>query len=165
MSRSRLPLIALVGAVGCTDQEYPVPGEEPPAATSPLQELKDESYGDVQGKGSGIRGLTPEERRRLQYGQHMQELRDEAARRETERDAGVGRTPEQLAADTALATGPVPENLAGQRRQQLARERVETERFRKHGKGGGIKKSETLRIIRGKDATTAPPPAPELIKD
>jgi hypothetical protein len=206
MSRSRLPLVALVGAVGCTTQDAPTPDGAPQAATSPLRKLKDTFLpSEEQGKGGAIRALTPEERqsliprpipvpegmeaqatapapeapdggtvsdgglaldyseqRRLQYEQRMQELREEAARRDAERDAGIGRTPGPLAADKALAQGPVPEDIAGQRRQQIAKERVETERFRKYGKGSGIKRSEIIQIIRRPDAgieTPAPAPA------
>jgi hypothetical protein len=212
MSRSRLPLVALVGAVGCTTQDAPATDGAPQAATSPLRKLKDRFFASEEpGKGGGIRALTPEERRslmprpipipegmeaqaaaparespdggtasdggsapdyaeqrRLQYEQRMQELREEAARRDAARDqdAGLERTPEQLAADMALATGPVPEDIAGQRRQQIARERVETEQFRKYGKGSGIQRRQIIQIIRGTDGgSPAPTPAPTRLKD
>ncbi len=210
MSRSRLPLVALVGAVGCTTQDAPTPDGAPQAATSPLRKLKDALLpSEERGKGGAIRALTPEERqsliprpipipegmkaqaaaptlgtpdggtisdggpaldyaeqRRLQYEQRMQELQEEAARRDAEWNAGLERTPEQLAADKALATGPVPEDIAGQRRQQIARERVETDRFRKYGKGGGIERRQIVQIIRGTDGGIAvPAPVPATTRE
>lgn len=90
------------------------------------------------------------EQRRQIYAQRMQQLQEDAALR----DAGIERTLEERAADEAMAMGPVPKDIAGQRRQQLAKERLETERFRRFGKGGGIKRSEMIHVIRDTDGGT-----------
>ncbi|WP_375770630.1 hypothetical protein NR798_06960 [Archangium gephyra] len=171
MVRTRLPLVALMGTMGCTQDASAPDTVSADGSPSLLQRLKGESTS----KGGSVRALSPEEReslfpqaaaapasedagalpdyaeqRRQQYAQRMQQLQEDAA----SRDAGTGRTPEEAEAEKALATGPEPEDLSGQRRQQLARERVEAERFRKYGKGGGIKRGEFIHIIRAPDAGT-----------
>lgn len=178
MARSRLPLVALMGTtLGCT-QDASAPDAAPVDDDSPLiQRLKGEDTGkggsvralsDEERRGLFPRPLpVPEgfeaqaaatseppdggsaptdyaEQRRQLYEQRMGQLREDAALR----DAGIERTLEENASDFALAIGPVPKDIAGQRRQQLAKERLELERFRKFGKGGGIKRGETIQIIR-----------------
>jgi hypothetical protein len=183
MIRSPLPLVALMGAMGCT-QDASTPGEAPDDGDHPpIQRLK----GEDTPKGSSVRALSTEERaslfprplptpegwearadaavepedggsaspeyaeqRRQLYEQRMQQLQEDAALR----DAGIERTLEENATDWALAHGPVPKDIAGQRRQQLAKERLETERYRKFGKGGGIKRGELIHIIRDTDGGT-----------
>ncbi|MFE8605449.1 hypothetical protein KYC5002_43340 [Archangium violaceum] len=171
MVRSPLPLVALMGAMGCT-QDASTPGEATADDTSLLQRSKGE---DTRGS-SGIRALSPEEReslfprplpvpeggeardasvepadyaeqRRQSYEQRMQQLQEDAALR----DAGIERTLEERAADEALVMGPAPQDIAGQRRQQLAKERLETGRF---GKGSGMKRKDIIHIIRGPDGGT-----------
>jgi hypothetical protein len=188
MGRSRIPLVALVGAVGCTTQDAPAQEGAPQTATSPWRKLKDAlTPSESRSKGGGLRALTPEEReslmprpiphpeamaaqaapvqtvevqdggeapsdyaeqRRQQYEQRMWELEADAAQRELRRDAGVGLTPEEVAADKALANEMGPQDLADQRRQQLARERLGTEELRKYGKGGAMKRRELIQVIR-----------------
>ncbi|AKJ00329.1 hypothetical protein [Archangium gephyra] len=178
MLRSPLPLVALMGAMGCT-QDASAPGEAPDDDGQLLQRLK----GEDTPKGSSVRALSPEERaslfprplpvpegwdasvepedagssspdyaeqRRQIYEQRMQQLQEDAALR----DAGIERTLEERAADEALVMGPVPKDIAGQRRQQLAKERLETGRFRQFGKGGGMKRSEIIHVIRDTDGGT-----------
>jgi hypothetical protein len=66
MGRSRIPLVALVGAVGCTTQEAHTPSEVPQAATSPWRKLKEAlTPSESRSKGGGLRALTPEERESL----------------------------------------------------------------------------------------------------
>lgn len=206
MGRSRIPLVALVGAVGCTSQEATTPSEAPQAATSPWRKLKDAlTPGESRGKGGGLRALTPEERasllprpiprpegleappapvatvevqdggtaptdyaeqRRQQYEQRMLQLEADALRR----DAGAERTPEELAEDKALANEIGPQDVAGQRRQQLARERLEGAGFREYGKGHSMKRREMIHIIiRGSPAGGVPDyweqPAPKSTRD
>lgn len=185
MVRSRLPLVALMGAtLGCTQEDSaPATAYEDDGPTL-LQRLK----GEDTSKGGGIRALTPEEResllprplpvpegmraqapaapepsdggsaspdyaeqRRQQYAQRMQQLQEDAARR----DEGIGRTGEEAAADRLLAEGPVPKDLAGQRRQQLAKERLFKEQNPGSGKGSGIMRRELIQIIRSDGGTTA----------
>jgi len=185
MVRSRLPLVALLGAaMGCTqDDSAPATASEDDGPTL-LQRLK----GEDTSKGGGVRALTPEERasllprpipvpegmqaqvpaapepsdggstppdyaeqRRQQHAQRMQQLQEDAARRE----AGIERTDEEAAADRLLAEGPVPKDLAGQRRQQLAKERLFKELNPGGGKGSGIMRREIIQIIRADGGTTA----------
>lgn len=177
MARSRLPLVALMGTtLGCT-QDASAPDAAPTEEGLPLlQRLKGEDTGkggsvralSDEERRSLIPGPLPvpegqeaqaapapespaggsaptdyAEQRRQLYEQRMEQLREDAALR----DAGIERTLEERAADEAMAMGPVPKDIAGQRRQQLAKERLETGRFRKFGKGGGIKRSELLHVI------------------
>jgi hypothetical protein len=178
MARSRLPLVALMGtAMGCT-QDASAPDAAPAEDGLPLlQRLKGEDTskgGSVRALSDEERrslfprplpvpeggetqvaaasespdgGSAPTdyaEQRRQLYEQRMQQLQEDAALR----DAGIERTLEERAADWAWAHGPVPKDIAGQRRQQLAKERLETGRFRAFGKGGGIQRKEIIQIIR-----------------
>ena len=205
MGRSRIPLVALVGAVGCTSQEATTPSEAPQSATSPWRKLKDAlTPSESRGKGGGLRALTPEERasllprpiprpegmeappapvatvavqdggtaptdyaeqRRRQYEQRMLQLEADALRR----DAGTERTPEEFAEDKALANEVGPQDLADQRRQQLARERLEGAGFREYGKGKSMKRREIIHIIRRSSDGGVPDyweqPAPKSTRD
>jgi hypothetical protein len=127
-----------------------------PAAPSPLQKLKNLfRSSDEQGKGGGIRGLTPEERRSL--------LPQPIPVPEGMEAQAAPATPEAPDGGT-VSDGSPAVDYAEQRRQQLARERGETERFRMYGKGGGIKRSESIHIIRGTDGGIAAP-APTSTRD
>lgn len=183
MARYRLPLVALMGTMGCT-QDASAPDTAPADDGLPLlQRLK----GEDTGKGGSVRALSDEERRSLfprpipvsegweaqaaaapespdggsaptdyaeqrrqQYEQRMQQLREDAALR----DAGIERTLEEKAADFALAIGPVPKDIAGQRRQQLAKERLFTGENPGYRKGIGIQRAR-FPIIRGADGGTS----------
>jgi uncharacterized protein YbdZ (MbtH family) len=172
-----------MGAMGCT-QDASVPGEASYDDDSHplLQQLKGENTGkgasirglspeeraslfprpipvpegwqardaSVEPEDAGSASQDYAEQRRQLYEQRMQQLQEDAALRGT----GIGRTFEEEAADEALASGPVPQDIAGQRRQQLAKERMETARFREFGKGGGMKRREIIQIIRGPDGGT-----------
>jgi hypothetical protein len=189
MGRSRIPLVALLGAVGCTTQETHTPSEAPQAESSPWRKLKNAlTPSESRSKGGGLRALTPEEResllprplprpegmeapaaavedggtaspdyaeqRRQQYEQGIREVQQEAALR----DAGIGPTLEELEKDETLANEMGPQDLAGQRRQQLARERLGTKEFREFGKGSSMKRREIIEIIR-RSPDDPPPPS------
>ncbi len=176
MVRSPLPLVALMGAMGCT-QDTSAPGEASAEDPSLFQRLK----GEDTRKGASVRALSPEEReslfprpipvpegfqareaaaagpqdggsapedyaeqRRQLYAQRMRQLQEDAALR----DAGVELTDEEAATDWALAMGPVPKDIAGQRRQQLAKQRVFKDRLPGYGKGGGMQRREIIQIFR-----------------
>lgn len=148
MGRSRLPLLALLGAVGCTKQDAADPQGATPADDSPPWKQKGArpNVGDEQGKGSSIRALTPEERERLVPPPipEPEGTAAPAAQADEESDAGT------------------PPDYAEQRRLQLAKDRLEAERIRKEGyrKGSGIthiKRSEMIHIIRDTDGGTPDP--------
>jgi hypothetical protein len=156
MSRSRLPLVALVGAVGCTMQNAPAPDGAPQAASSPLRKLKDTFFpSEEQGKGGGIRALTPEERRSL--------LPRPIPVPEGMEAQATPAAPETPDGGTA-SNGGLAQDYAEQRRQQLTRERMETERFRKYGKGGGIQRSELIRGTAGAESFSLALEPPVVLK-
>lgn len=161
-----------MGAMGCT-QDASTPGEASAEDTSLFQRLKgeDTSKGGsslralspeereslfprpipvpegwearadagVEPQDGGSAPVDYAEQRRQIYEQRMQQLQEDAALR----DAGIERTLEEAATDEAMAMGPVPKDIAGQRRQQLAKERLG-----KLGKGGGMMRREIIVIIR-----------------
>ncbi|HEX8433853.1 hypothetical protein [Archangium sp.] len=148
MSRSRLPLVALVGAVGCTTQEAPTPDGVPHAATSPLQKLKDTFFSnEEQGKGSGIRALPPEERRNFLSKPIPVPAGTRAQATPVAPEARDGGT---------VSDGGTAVDYAEQRRQQYEQRHEQ----RLHGKGSGIQRREIIQIIRPTDSGTAAPPTP-----
>lgn len=136
MGRSRLPLIALLGAVGCTKQDTAAPHDAAPADDSPLR-AKGARQGDESGKGASIRALSPEERANL-VSPPLPE--PEAARMAPEAPAAPASEPSDA--------GTAPD-YAERRRQQLNQ--------RHHGKGSGIQRTN-IRFTRGGDSS-APAPA------
>jgi hypothetical protein len=113
----------------------------------PLPEGMEAPVVSVEVQDGGAEPSDYAEQRRRQYEQRMRELQEDAASREAQRDGGAGLTPEEIAADEALVQEMGPLDVAEQRRQQLARERLGTEEFRKFGKGGSMKRREFIHVI------------------
>lgn len=176
MVRYPLPLVALMGAMGCT-QDASAPGEAPADDTSLLQRLK----GEDSRKGANIRALSPEERESLfpkpipvpegwhgqeataaepqdggstpeDYAEQRRQLYAQRLQQQQEdaalRDAGIERPSAELMAEEALLMGPEPKDIAGQRRLQRAKERLFKERNGGYGKGNGLQRREIIQIIR-----------------
>lgn len=151
MGRSRLPLVALVGAVGCTTQDAPAPEGAPPAATAPLQKLKDTRLpSEEQDKGGGIRALTPEERRSL-LPRPLPVPEGMAAQ-------ATPAAPETPDGGTVSDGGPAVDSA------EPRRQRYEQRMQGKYGKGSGIQRRELIQVIRGTDGGIAAP-APTRTRD
>ncbi|WP_309893167.1 hypothetical protein [Archangium sp.] len=115
MGRSRIPLVALVGAVGCTSQEATPPSEASQAATSPWRKLKDAlTPSESRSKGGGLRALTPEERASL-------------LPQPLPRPEGLEAQPAPVATVEVQDGGTAPTDYAEQRRQQYEQRMLQLE--------------------------------------
>jgi hypothetical protein len=152
MGRSRLPLVALLGAVGCTKQDAADPNDATPADDSPPWKLKGVrlNVGNEQEKGSGIRALTPEERASL-VSRPIPVPEGAAAQAAPEPEARDAGTPPDYAEQRRRQFEQhYPDYVEEQQRGR----RLEQRYF--SGKGSGIQRSEPL-IIRGTDGGTPNP--------
>lgn len=149
MGRSRLPLIALLGAVGCTKQDAVDPHDTAPADdASPWRQKGGRlDAGDESGKGSSIRALTPEERANL-IPRPVPE--PESAAAQTAQTAPTTET-----APTAETT-PAAEPSGAGTSPDYSEKRRRRFNQRYHGKGSGIQRTE-IRFIRGTDGGTPSP--------
>jgi hypothetical protein len=161
MVRSRIPLVALMGAaMGCTQDAAAPDTAYEDDGPSLLQRLKGESSS----KGGSVRALTPEERESLlpRPIPVPESMRAQAAAAPESEDAGsaapdyaeqrrqqYAQRMQQLREDAALRDAGIEKMVE----EAVADERLETERFR-NGKGSGIRRREIIQIIRDTDGGT-----------